>query len=217
MPIRVLLAEDHVLVRRGVRSLLAATSDIEVVGEASDGREAVALAESLAPDVVVSDLAMSGMNGMEATRQILKARPRTRVIILSMHGEREYVFEALRAGAVGYLLKSSSDSELVTAVRRVVEGHTYLAQALEGIALTDYIMHSRLETKSNRLEKLSAREREVLQLIAEAKSGTEIAAILHISAHTVDTHRRHIMEKIDAHNIVELVKFAIKHGVIDPS
>lgn len=211
--VRVLLAEDHAMVRGGVRSMLEAAGGIEVVGEASDGREAVRLAATLSPDVIVMDVAMPGLSGIEATRQIHAASPRLAIIILSMYGDRQYISESLRAGASAYVLKDAAFSELEAAIREVVAGRRYLSPAVSGVVLDDYIQRVRNDAVPTVLEKLSSREREVLQLIAESKTSGEIGKALHISAHTVDSHRRKIMEKLDLHNVVDLVKFALRHGL----
>ena len=213
MTVKVVLAEDHTMVRAGVRALLEAAEGITVVGEASDGREAVKLVHNLEPHVVVMDVAMPKLNGIEATRQIHKERPETRIIILSMHGDRQYIFEALRAGASAYLLKDAAFGELLTAMEAVVAGRTYLSPAVSSVALDDYVHRVRSDAEPGGIDKLSAREREVLQLIAESKTSAEIGRSLHISVHTVDTHRRKIMEKLDIHSVVDLVKFAIRNGL----
>jgi DNA-binding NarL/FixJ family response regulator len=209
---RVVLAEDHTMVRSGVRALLEG-AHLEVVGEAADGREAIRLAASLRPDLVVLDVAMPLMNGIEAAREIRGADGRVGIIVLSMHGDRAYVTEALRAGASGYVLKSAAFSELLKAVDEVLGGRLYLAPSVSRTALDDYVRRVRDEVVPSELERLSARERQVLQLIAESKTSAEIGEVLHISPHTVDTHRRKIMEKLEVHNVVDLVKFAIRHGL----
>jgi DNA-binding NarL/FixJ family response regulator len=211
--VKVLLAEDHTMVRAGVRAMLEASKGIDVIGEAADGREAVNLVTKLAPEVVVMDVAMSKLNGIEATRQIHAEHPRVRVIMLSMHGDRQYIAESLAAGASAYLLKDAAFTELLTAIREVVAGRLYLSQAVSSVALDDYVHRVRRGAPPGGLDKLSGREREVLQLIAESKTNSEIGVALHISAHTVDTHRRKIMEKLDIHNVVDLVKFAVRHGL----
>jgi DNA-binding NarL/FixJ family response regulator len=209
---RVLLAEDHTMVRSGVRALLEGAR-LEVVGEAADGREAIRLAASLRPDLIVLDVAMPLMNGIEAAREIRGADGKVGIIVLSMHGDRAYVTEALRAGASGYVLKSAAFSELLKAVDEVLAGRIYLAPSVSRTALDDYVRRVRDEVAPSEIERLSARERQVLQLIAESKTSAEIGEVLHISPHTVDTHRRKLMEKLEVHNVVDLVKFAIRHGL----
>ena len=209
---RVVLAEDHTMVRSGVRALLEGAR-LEVVGEAADGREAIRLAASLRPDLIVLDVAMPLMNGIEAAREIRGADGKVGIIVLSMHGDRAYVTEALRAGASGYVLKSAAFSELLKAVDEVLAGRIYLAPSVSRTALDDYVRRVRDEVAPSEIERLSARERQVLQLIAESKTSAEIGEVLHISPHTVDTHRRKLMEKLEVHNVVDLVKFAIRHGL----
>lgn len=212
MAISVLLAEDHTLVRSGVRALLEGAG-MTILGEAGDGLEAVKMTARLRPDVAVLDVAMPKLNGIEAARRIRTEHPDTRVVMLSMHQDRRYIFEALKAGAGGYLLKGSPVDELIAAVRAVAAGGTFLSRDVAGVALDDYVRRAQNGPASDRLDALSAREREVLQLIAEGKSSPEIARVLHISSHTVDTHRRNIMEKLDTHNLAGLIKFAIRHGL----
>jgi DNA-binding NarL/FixJ family response regulator len=207
-----LLAEDHTMVRTGVRALLEGAG-IEVAGDASDGAEAVRLARELDPDIVVLDVAMPVMNGIEAAREIRAFSTRVGIIVLSMHGDPQYIAEALRAGATGYVLKDAAFSELLSAVRDVVEGKMYMTPAVSNTAFQDYVRRVRNEVPPSGLDLLSARERQVLQQIAEGKTSAETGRTLHISAHTVDTHRRKIMEKLDLHNVVDLVKFALKHGL----
>ena len=209
---RVLLAEDHTMVRSGVRALLEGAR-LAVVGEAADGREAIRLAASLRPDLIVLDVAMPLMNGIEAAREIRASDGKVGIIVLSMHGDRAYVTEALRAGASGYVLKSAAFSELLKAVDEVLAGRLYLAPSVSKTALDDYVRRVRDEVAPREIERLSARERQVLQLIAESKTSAEIGEVLHISPHTVDTHRRKLMEKLEVHNVVDLVKFAIRHGL----
>jgi DNA-binding NarL/FixJ family response regulator len=208
----VVLAEDHAMVRSGVRALLEGAK-LEVVGEASDGRQAVSLAATLKPDVIVLDVAMAVMNGIEAAREIRAADSDIRIVVLSMHGDRQYVAEALRAGASGYVLKTSAFSELLHALDEVLAGRLFLSPSVSSAALDDYVRHVRKEVTPTEIDRLSARERQVLQLIAESKTSAEIGEVLHISPHTVDTHRRKIMEKLELHNVVDLVKFAIRHGL----
>lgn len=207
--IRILLADDHALVRQGFRRILEAEPDMQIVGEASDGREAVALAESLRPDVVVMDVGMPGLNGIEATRRLAESLPRTRVLALSMHKDSVYVREILRAGARGYLLKDAFDRDLLLAVRAVARGEAYLSPAVSEAVLSDYRRHVR-----DPLDLLTSREREVLQMLAEGKTNKEIAAALNLSVYTVDAHRGRIMEKLNLHSIGELVRFAVRNGLV---
>lgn len=208
--IRVLLADDHALVRQGFRLILSAQPDIEIVGEAGNGRETLELAEKLHPDVVVMDVAMPEMNGIEATRRLTALSPRTRVLALSMHKDSVYVREILRAGARGYLLKDAIDRDLVAAVRAVAAGEGYLSPAVSEAVLSDYRRHV-----NDPLDLLTSREREVLQLIAEGKTNKEIASILNLSVYTVDAHRGRIMEKLNVHSVSELVRFAVRAGLVD--
>src|SRR5512142_1438490 len=208
--IRILLADDHAMVRQGFRLILSSQTDLEIVGEAGNGREAVELAEKLRPDVVVMDVAMPELNGIEATRRLAENAPRTRVLALSMHKDSVYVREILKAGARGYLLKDSIDSDLIAAVRAVALGEGYLSPAVSDAVLSDYRKHV-----TNPIDMLSSREREVLQMIAEGKTNKEIAGVLNLSVYTVDAHRGRIMEKLNLHSINELVRFAVRNGLID--
>jgi DNA-binding NarL/FixJ family response regulator len=208
--IKILLADDHTIVRQGLKLILAAHSDLEVVGEAANGREAVELAASLKPDIVLMDVAMPELNGIEATRRIVQAAPRLRVLVLSMHKEAVYVREILKAGARGYILKDAIDTELVNAVRSVARGDGYISPAVSGALLNDY-----RQNVTDPLDLLSSREREVLQLIAEGKTNKEIAVRLNLSVYTVDSHRSKLMEKLNLHNTGELVRFAVKSGLVD--
>jgi two-component system, NarL family, response regulator NreC len=208
--IRVLLADDHALVRQGFRLILSAQADMEIVGEAGNGREAVELADKLHPDIVVMDVAMPELNGIEATRRLLALSPHTRVVALSMHKDSVYVREILRAGARGYLLKDSPAPDLLSAVRAVSQGEGYLSPGVSSAVLDDYRKHV-----TDPIDLLSSREREVLQMLAEGKTNKEIAAILNLSVYTVDAHRGRIMEKLNLHSINELVRFAVRNGLID--
>jgi DNA-binding NarL/FixJ family response regulator len=208
--IRILLADDHAMVRQGFRLILDSQPDMEVVGEAGNGREAVELAEQLTPNVVVMDVAMPELNGIEATRRISRSAPRARVLALSMHKDAVYVREILRAGARGYLLKDMIERDLVTAVRAVARGEGYLSPAVSEAVLSDYRKHV-----TDPLDLLTSREREVLQLIAEGKTNKEIATSLNLSIYTVDAHRGSIMEKLNLHSVGELVRFAMRSGLID--
>lgn len=208
--IKVLLADDHGIVRQGLKLILAAQPDFEVVGEASNGREAAELAEKLRPDIVLMDVQMPELNGIEATRRMVAANSRIRVLVLSMHKEALYVREVLKAGARGYILKDAIDTELLNAMRSVARGDGYISPAVSGALLTDY-----REQSSNPLDTLSTREREVLQLIAEGKTNKEVATKLNLSVYTVDSHRGKIMEKLNLHSAGELVRFAMKNGLVD--
>jgi DNA-binding NarL/FixJ family response regulator len=208
--IKILLADDHALVRHGFRMILAAQPDMEVAGEASNGREAIELAQKLKPDVVVMDVTMPELNGIEATRRLIEISPRTRVLALSMHKDAVYVREILRAGARGYLLKDSADTDLLAAVRAVAKGEGYLSPAVSDAVLSDYRRHV-----TDPLDLLTSREREVLQLIAEGKTNKEIATSLNLSVYTVEAHRGRLMEKLNLHSTGELVRFAVRSGLID--
>ena len=208
--IRILLADDHAVVRQGFGRILAAQDDLEVIGEAGNGREAVDLAEQLKPDVVVMDVSMPELNGIEATRRLMKAAPRTRVLALSMHKDSVYVREILRAGAQGFLLKDANDLDLLAAVRAVGQGQGYISPSVSEAVLSDYRKHV-----SDPIDLLTSREREVLQLIAEGKTNKEIAAHLNLSVYTVDAHRGRIMEKLNLHSTGEIVRFAMRNGLID--
>jgi DNA-binding NarL/FixJ family response regulator len=218
--IRVLLADDHKLVRGGLSALVQAIGGIEVVAEANDGREAIQLCETFQPDIILMDIAMSGMNGLEATARIKKEFPQVRVIILSMHTSEEYVLHALRAGAAGYLLKDAGISELELAINSVAQGETYLSPPVSKHVITDYVRRVGLnqdrEDPVDRpaIEKLTFRQREILQLIAEGNSTQEIASLLSISVKTVETHRMQLMERLDIHDVVGLVRFAIRVGLV---
>jgi len=208
--IRIVLADDHSVVRQGFRRILDAQPDMEIVGEASNGKEALELAGKLTPDVVVMDVAMPELNGIEATRRIAETASRTRVLALSMHKDSVYVREILRAGARGYLLKDAVDEDLIAAVRAVSRGEGYLSPGVADAVLTDYRQHV-----TDPIDLLTSREREVLQLIAEGKTNKEIATSLNLSVYTVDAHRGRIMEKLNLHSTGELVRFAIRKGLVD--
>ena len=213
-PIRVLLADDHTLVRAGICSLIKNMEGTEVIAEAGDGREALRLVRTHRPDVVLMDVAMPGLNGLEATARIAKKFPHVRVIILSMHINEEYVLQALRAGAAGYLVKGADAAELEIAIRAVARGETYLSPTVSKHVVTDYIQRISGETTS--LELLTPRQREVLQLIAEGYSTKKIAHTLKISVKTVETHRMQLMERLDIHDIAGLVRYAIRVGLVRP-
>lgn len=211
--ISILLADDHDLVRAGIRSLLQDISGVKVLAEAEDGRKALELVKIHQPDVVLMDIAMPGLNGLEATSRIVKESPRTRVIILSMHRSEEHVLGALRSGAAGYLLKDASTSELETAVRSVAGGESYLSPPISRQVIEDY----RQRTQSaSPLDMLTPRQREILQLIAEGRSTKEIAGLLEVSVKTVETHRAQLMERLDIHDVPGLVRYAIRTGLVTP-
>jgi DNA-binding NarL/FixJ family response regulator len=212
--IRILLADDHTLVRQGLRKLLEERPDWAVIAEAGDGREAVRLAEQLKPDVAILDVAMPLLNGIEATRQITKRVPGTHVLVLSMHADEAYVTQILQAGATGYLLKDSADVDLLKAVSEAAHGRSFFSPAIASVMLDDYVRQLADKGVTDRYEALSAREREIFQLIAEAKTNKEIAGLLSVSPSTVETHRAHIMEKLDLHSAAEIVLYAVRRGVI---
>jgi len=211
-PIRVLLADDHKLFRIGLKQILDREPGIVVAGEAQDGFAVVEMTKTLKPDVVLMDISMPERNGLEATRQILADCPECRVIILSMHSDRRYIVEALRAGAKGYLLKDSAPEELISVLHKVMRGQFCLSAKINEQVITDYIRMSETQAGSP-FEALSTREREVLQLLSEGKSTKQIAEKLFVSAKTVETHRMHIMEKLNMHTIAELTRYAIREGL----
>jgi two-component system response regulator NreC len=205
-----LLADDHTIVRQGLKLILSAQPDFEVIGEAANGREAAELAEKLRPDIVLMDVAMPELNGIEATRRMVAANSRIKVLVLSMHKEAVYVREVLKAGARGYILKDAIDTELLNAIRSVARGDGYISPAVSGALLSDY-----RQNLTDPIDALTGREREVLQLIAEGKTNKEVATKLNLSVYTVDSHRGKIMEKLNLHSTGELVRFAMKRGLVD--
>ncbi|OGQ85467.1 MAG: DNA-binding response regulator [Deltaproteobacteria bacterium RIFOXYD12_FULL_56_24] len=208
MKIKVIIVDDHQMVREGLRSLLVGEKDMEVIAEAGDGWEGVRLAEKLTPDVVIMDIAMPELNGIEATRQILARTTGVRVMVLSMHSDKRFVERTLKAGASGYLLKDCAFEELVRAIRTVMAGQIYLSPGIASLVVREY-----LENGLDSPPVLSAREREVLQLITEGKSTREISLLLHISIKTVETHRQQIMKKLHLRTVAELTKYAIREGL----
>jgi two-component system, NarL family, response regulator NreC len=212
--IRVLIADDHGVVRKGLRFLLSQDADIEVVGEAEDGREAVRVAAETDPHVVILDIAMPQLNGLDAAAQISKQHPRTGVILLSMHSDEEFVVRALTAGAKGYLLKDSAEPDIVRAVHAVAAGKTFFSPAIAHTLLEDYMRRLQQEGLQDRYDLLTDREREVLQLLAEGRSNKEVAGILNLSVHTVDTHRSNFMQKLGLHNTAEIVIYAMRKKII---
>jgi DNA-binding NarL/FixJ family response regulator len=211
---RVLLVDDHRLFRSGLHSLLAKRPNIEIVGEAEDGVSAVRMALGLAPDIVLMDISMPKLNGIEATRQIIAQNEATRVIVLSMHADRRFVIEALKAGARGYLLKDSAIEEVLKAIDAIMSNQVYLSRRITNIVVEDYVQMAK-SSGSTVYSLLSAREREVLQLVAEGRNTKEIASHLNVSVKTVETHRKQVMDKLGLHTIAELTKYAIREGLTE--
>jgi DNA-binding NarL/FixJ family response regulator len=212
MDITVILVDDHKLVRAGIRSLLNKVSDVKVIGEAAEGRDALALVARLKPHVVLMDIAMAGLNGLEAARHISADHPGTRVIMLSMHSSEEYVLQSLQAGAAGYLLKDASTGELEAAIKAVVRGELFLSPAISRSVVDRFL--KRLPPPPGPLEVLTPRQREVLQLIAEGKSTKEIAFMLKLSPKTIETHRAQLMDRLRIHDVASLVRFALRSGLV---
>jgi DNA-binding NarL/FixJ family response regulator len=209
-----LLADDHTVVRDGLRALLEKQPDMAVVAEAADGRDSVRLAEEQAPDVVVMDIAMPNMNGIEATRRILSANPRVAVVILSMHQDESYVLRSLKAGAKGYLLKDSLRSDVIEAIRQVAQGRSFLTKKVSRILQEEYIQELEQRGLDDSYDLLTEREREILQLVAEGRTNKEVAGILNVSLTTVETHRTHILQKLGLHSVPELILYAVRKGII---
>jgi RNA polymerase sigma factor (sigma-70 family) len=214
MTITVFLVDDHAIVRDGLRVLLGSQPDIDVIGDAADGRSAIQQVEQLRPHIVVMDIAMPEMNGIEATYEIRHSSSPAQVVILSMYATPEHIFRAFDAGASGYLLKESAGVEVVNAVREVAAGHLYLSQKISEKVVEDYVRQRKEASVQSPLELLSPREREVLQLVVEGKSSVEIAELLYLSTKTVETYRHRLMQKLSIGDIPSLVKFAIRHGLI---
>ena len=212
--IRILLADDHTVVRKGLRLLLETQPGFSVIADAADGREAVALAEKLAPDVVVMDVAMPTLNGIEAARQITARQPQTAVVFLSMHSDEAYVLKALKAGARAYLLKDSAEYDLINAVKAVSEGKAFFSPAISKMLVEDYMRQMQERAVEDSYELLTTREREVLQLLAEGKNNKEVATVLNLSLYTVETHRSNIFQKLNLHSGAELILYAVRKGVI---
>jgi two-component system response regulator NreC len=212
--VRILLADDHTVMRAGLRLLLERHDNFEVVGEAADGREAVELAAEQKPDVVVMDVAMPHLNGVEAARQILSRNPDTAIVMLSMHSDESYVLRSLKAGARGYLLKDSAEADLIAAIQAIVEGRSFFSPGVRALLMEDYIYRLQKFGADDTYELLTAREREVLQLVAEGRSNKEVASLLGLSLYTVETHRTHILQKLNLHSVPELILYAVRKGII---
>ena len=212
--IRVLIADDHGIVRKGLRLQLERNNSFEVVGEAADGRDALRMAEELVPDVVIMDIAMPHMNGVEAARQIVSQSPDTAVAILSMHSDESYVIRSLKAGARAYLLKDSAEADLLEAIHAIRGGKSFFSPAVRRILKEDYVRQLEEMGAEDSYELLTNREREVLQLVAEGKSNKEVANLLNLSLYTVETHRTHILQKLNLHSVPELILYAVRKGVI---
>jgi len=212
--VRILLADDHIVMRNGLRLLLERQPHLQVVGEAADGRQAVALCESANPDVVIMDIAMPNLNGIEAARQIVNRSPRTAIAILSMHSDESYVIRALKAGARAYLLKDSAEADLLAAVRALTEGKSFFSPAISKILVEDYMRQLESRGAEDTYELLTNREREILQLLAEGRTNKEVANMLNLSLYTVETHRTHILQKLNLHSVPELILYAVRKGII---
>jgi len=212
--LRILLADDHVVMRTGLRALLERQPNLEVVGESENGRETVELAGSLRPDVVVMDVGMPVLNGIEATKTIVGQNPATAIVILSMHADESYVMRALKAGARGYLLKDSAAADLMSAIQAVSQNKSFFSPKVSRILAEDYVRVLKQRGAVDSYDLLTAREREILQLLAEGKVNKEVAAALNISPYTVETHRSHILEKLNLHNPAELILYAVRKGII---
>jgi len=214
MSVRVVLADDHGVVRKGLRFLLSQEPDIEIVGEAEDGRQAVRITSDVNPNVIIMDIAMPQLNGIDAATQICRLYPRTGVIILSMYSDEEFLVRALSAGAKGYLLKDSAESDVVRAVRTVASGKTFFSPTIAHTLLEDYMRRLQQEGVQDSYDLLTDREREVLQLLAEGRSNKEVASVLGVSVHTIDTHRTNLMQKLGVHNTAEIVIYAMRKRII---
>jgi len=214
--IRILIADDHGIVRAGLKLLLNRIMGTEVVAEAADGREAVRLAKAFAPDVMLIDVAMPLLNGLDAARQILRENPRIGIIVLSMYMDESYILRALDAGARGYLIKDNADEELENAIRSVAAGRPFFSRAITDALLEDHVQVMRRQGVTESYDLLTEREREVLHLLAEGKSNKEAAAVLNLSPYTIDTHRTNLMQKLGLHNTAEIVLYAVRHAIVTP-
>ena len=212
--IRILLADDHTVVRKGLRMLLESQAGFEVIADACDGRETIALAEKHLPDVVVLDVAMPILNGIEAARQISAKFPHTAIVFLSMHSDEGYVLKALKSGARAYLLKDSAEYDLIAAIKAVSDGKAFFSPAISKMLLQDYVRQVQEKSVEDSYDLLTPREREVLQLLAEGRSNKDVAGILNLSLHTVETHRGNILQKLNLHGTPELILYAVRKGII---
>ena len=215
MKIRILLADDHTILRAGLKMMLYAQPDMEIVGEAQDGRQSMQEAQRLQPDIILMDITMPDMNGIEATKQIKKLLPEIKILILTMHEHDEYIFQALRAGASGYMLKEAADTELISAIHIIQSGQFYLSPTAQSVMVGDYLQRLRTGEDKDSYSSLTEREREILKLVAEGYTNNQIAERLVISPKTVDTHRTHIMDKLNLHSRAELVKYAMRRGLLE--
>jgi DNA-binding NarL/FixJ family response regulator len=213
-PIRILLADDHTVMRRGLRLLLESQPEFSVIAEAADGRQAVEQAEATQPDVAVVDIAMPNLSGIEAAQRINAALPQVAIVILSMHSDEGYVLRALKAGAKGYLLKDSAESDLIDAIKAVHQGRTFFSAEITKMLVADYVQEIRTRGAEDSYDLLTSREREILQLLAEQKSNKEIAQFLNLSPYTIETHRRNLQEKLNLHSLADLILYAVRKGVI---
>lgn len=213
--IRILLADDHTILRAGLRMMLNAQPDMEVIGEAQDGRQAINTTMNLQPDIVLMDITMPDMNGIEATKQIKRVAPEVKVLVLTMHENDEYVFQALRAGASGYILKEAADTELITALHVLRSGQFYLSPSAQSVIVGDYLQRVHTGEEKDSYNNLTEREKEILKLVAEGYTNNQIAERLVISPKTVDTHRTHVMDKLNLHSRAELVKYAMRRGLLE--
>jgi two-component system response regulator NreC len=214
MKIRILLADDHTILRAGLKMMLNAQPDMEVVGEAQDGRQAIEETHKLQPDIVLMDITMPDLNGIEATRQIKRIVPDVKILMLTMHEHDEYVFQALQDGASGYMLKEAADTELITALHVITSGQFYLSPTAQSVVVGDYLQKVRTGEERDSYSSLTEREREILKLVAEGFTNNQIAERLIISPKTVDTHRTHIMDKLNMHSRAELIKYAMRRGLL---